>query len=101
VKFVLLFMLAPALAMAESPATAHQPVAEPEPPPVKFVMTHVEALEPQVVRICYLDDGTREIVLPPLSLPIATAPAEASQPQVIRILNADEGTREIVVKPKP
>jgi hypothetical protein len=93
-------MLAASLAMAESPATAPQAAAEAEPPPVKFVMTHVETLEPQVVRICYLDDGTREIVLPPLSLPIATAPAEAGQPQVIRILNADEGVREIVLTPK-
>jgi hypothetical protein len=113
VKFVFLFTLATALATAQPPSTVPQALAEPEPPPVKFSMIHVEALKPQVVRICYLDEGTREIVLPPVSLPVVaqsaqpaaaatpdTIPAEANPPQVIRILNADEGTREIVVTPK-
>jgi hypothetical protein len=107
--FTLAAVFAMASAMAESPATAPQTVAEPEQPPVRFVMTHVESLKPQVVRICYLEEGTREIVLPPISQTIMTGSAQPLGPenaaveevQVIRILNADEGTREIIVTPKP
>jgi hypothetical protein len=33
--------------------------------PVKFEVTHVEASQPQIVRIFNLDEGTREIVLQP------------------------------------
>ncbi len=35
------------------------------PQPVKFEVTHTEASQPQIVRIFNLDEGTREIVLPP------------------------------------
>jgi hypothetical protein len=49
---------APQLAVSPAPALA--------PPAVKFEVTHTEDSAPQIVRIFGLDDGVREIVLPPL-----------------------------------
>jgi hypothetical protein len=49
-----------------TPALTQPTPATPEPPPlVKFDLTHVENGQPQIVRIYGLDEGTREIVLPP------------------------------------
>jgi hypothetical protein len=107
VKFLSLFTLATALALGESPATESKSSAPPEEPAVKFSFTHLEELHPQVVRICYLEEGTREIVLPPIALTVVTgstqlvSPADADQPQVIRIVNTEDGTREIAVTDKP
>jgi hypothetical protein len=56
--------------------------------PVRFEITHVEASQPQIIRIFNLDEGTREIEM------IHVA---ASHPQIIRILNLDEGTLDIVL----
>jgi hypothetical protein len=57
----------PATAPSQPIAVLTQPTAAlPEPPPlVKFDLTHVENGQPQIVRIYGLDEGTREIVLPP------------------------------------
>jgi hypothetical protein len=41
--------------------TAIQQTAE----PVKFEITHVEEREPQIVRIFNLEEGVREIAVPP------------------------------------
>jgi len=57
----------PVVSTVASPAPA--PAAASAPPPeetVKFVITHSEAAEPQIIRIFGLDEGPREIVLPPL-----------------------------------
>ena len=50
------------LEIAAAPRSAAAATTPPE--PVKFKVTHVEAGEPQIVRIFNLDEGTREIVLP-------------------------------------
>ena len=76
---------------------------------MKFAITHVESSKPQIVRICYLDEGTREVVLPPAVVlnPLVSNPgaagekteAEPAEPQIIHISNLDDGGREIVVLP--
>ncbi len=50
------------LEIAAAPRAAAAATTPPE--PVKFKVTHVEASEPQIIRIFNLDEGTREIVLP-------------------------------------
>jgi hypothetical protein len=62
------------------------------PTPVTFEITHVEASQPQIVRIFNLDEGAREIEI---------THVETDEPQIVRILNVDEGTREIVLPPAP
>ena len=71
-------------------ADPRQPSAGPTQPsePVTFAITHVEASQPQIIRIFNLDEGTREIEM---------THVDASHPQVIRILNLDEGTLDIVL----
>ena len=54
-RHVFLIAFAATLATGQSPPTAPQPAK-----PIKFAITHVEASKPQIVRICYLDEGTRE-----------------------------------------
>jgi len=56
--------------------------------PVTFAIIHVEASQPQIIRIFNLDEGTREIEM---------THVEASHPQIVRILNLDEGTLDIVL----
>jgi len=61
--------IAVALQGSAGPQPSEEPklAAEPEQPasPVKFAITHVEAFQPRIIRIFNLDEGTREIVLPP------------------------------------
>jgi len=52
------------IATAPQPASAAV-VASAPPPPVKFEVTHTEDSQPQIIRIFGLDEGVREIVLPP------------------------------------
>jgi hypothetical protein len=103
-----LFLIAFAAACAATQAIAQSPSAmsQPEPAakPVKFSMTHVESSKPQIVRICYLEEGTREVVLPPAVVlnPGASSEkteADPAEPQIIHISNLDDGSREIVVLP--
>jgi hypothetical protein len=97
------------VASAAAPQLDTEPAQSPN--PVLFEITHVEASQPQVIRILYLDEGTREIVLSPvpyvfhhlennptvaLQASSEVTHVDASQSQVIRIFNLDEGTREIV-----
>jgi len=98
-KPLFLLALGAILAAAQSPngpqsPTAPQLTAEPEqlPEPVRFEITHVEAGQPQIVRIFNLDEGTREIKI---------SHVEASHPQVIRICNLDDGTVDIVLPLAP
>lgn len=99
---------APVPVVPAEPAAVLEPAESPN--PVRFEITHVEASQPQVIRILYLEEGTREIVLSPVSYvfhrpennPKAAPQAsleithvDASQSQVIRIFNLDEGAREI------
>jgi hypothetical protein len=54
------------IAAAPQPASAALVAPAPPPPaPVKFEVTHTEDSQPQIVRIFGLDEGVREIVLPP------------------------------------
>jgi hypothetical protein len=101
VKPLFLLALTATLAAAQS---------QPAEPPVKFAITHVESSKPQIVRIYNLDEGVREIVLPPAPVlmsqlpdPLKTEKArvEAGQPQTIVIFNLGEGTREIELSPVP
>ncbi len=71
---------------ADTPQPATGPAQPSE--PVTFAITHVEASQPQIIRIFNLDEGTREIEM---------THVEASHPQVVRILNLDEGTLDIVL----
>ncbi len=115
--------VAASLAFAESPAPepapSPSPAAESTPAPVQptkpvtFTLTHVESSKPQVVRICYLDEGTREIVLPPAvitntlvtnqdgkqSAAVVKQDPDPSEPQIVRISNLDDGNHAIVVEP--
>jgi|HubBroStandDraft_6_1064221.scaffolds.fasta_scaffold854022_1 hypothetical protein len=70
----------------EAPVPAAGPAA------VTFEITHVEASQPQIIRIFNLDEGTREFEI---------THVETDEPQIVRILNPDEGTREIVLPPAP
>jgi hypothetical protein len=102
VKPVLLLVLSATLATAESrpcvaaapqgPAESHAAEPAESPGPVTFAITHVEAGEPQIIRIFNLDEGTREIAITHM---------EASQAQTIRIVNPEEGTVEIVLPSAP
>jgi hypothetical protein len=80
----------PAAASTRPSVPAPQLAAEPA--PVTFEITHVEASQPQIIRIFNLDEGTRVIEI---------THVETNEPQIIRILNPDEGTREIVLPPGP
>lgn len=100
VKLLVLIALAAKLATAGSPAPAPAPPPDPAQPPkpVKFAITHVEDSHPQIVRILYLEEGTREIVLPPRPVSAddpAPAAGQDREPQVVRIVD-DAGDREIV-----
>jgi hypothetical protein len=55
------------IAAAPQPASAAVVASAPPPPaaPVKFEVTHTEDSQPQIIRIFGLDEGVREIVLPP------------------------------------
>lgn len=71
-----------------------------------FKLTHLESTKPQVVRICYLDEGTREIILPPAVVLNPNArpseekkEAEPAEPQIVFISNLDDGNHAIVVDP--
>ncbi len=95
------------IAFAAGSAIAHSPgalkAANAAPPAVTFKMTHMEG-EPMVVRILYLDDGTREIIVPPLPIrsPDAGPAPEQTQPdaaQVIVISNTDQGVQGVVLEP--
>jgi hypothetical protein len=76
-------------------AIAGQQAAE----PVKFELTHVEDREPQIVRIFNLEEGTREIVLPPRFVTVKAEKPSSEGAQPIRIFNLEEGVREIAVPP--
>jgi hypothetical protein len=100
VKTLFLLALGATLAIAEphpnrpqSP-DAPQPSAGPAQPPdsVRFEITHVEAGQPQIIRIFNLDEGTREIPM---------THVEASHPQVIRIFNLDGGTLDLILPLEP
>jgi hypothetical protein len=55
-----------AATLAPTPSAEETSLPPPQPPaPVKFEVTHVEEGQPQIIRIFGLDEGTREIVLPP------------------------------------
>ena len=87
-----------ASAGSPAPVSTPPPEAAQPPKPVKFAITHVEDSHPQIVRILYLEEGTREIVLPPRPVsPDDPAPAadQNREPQVVRIVD-DAGDREIV-----
>lgn len=115
VKPLFLMVLATTLATAGSPPAEPKVTAEPAEPssPVKFAIVHVEAGKPEIVRICYLDEGTREVVVPPApqnASELAPSPnpgkpegnqVEASEPQIVHIFNSGEGNREIVIPPVP
>lgn len=77
---------------SQAPEVPQITAAEQSPDPVTFEITHVEAGQPQIVRIFNLDEGTREIDI---------THVETSEPQIVRILNPDEGTHEIVLPPTP
>jgi hypothetical protein len=49
----------------QQPPEAPPLTAEPEPTssPARFEITHVEAIQPRIIRILNLDEGPREIVL--------------------------------------
>jgi hypothetical protein len=70
----------------------------------------VEASKPQVVRIFNLDEGPREIVLPPAPILVSElsdpprsekAHSDAGKPQTVVIFNLGEGTREIELSTQP
>jgi hypothetical protein len=100
VKLVFLLALGATLSIAAphpnwtQAADTPQPSTGPAQPsePVTFAITHVEAGQPQIIRIFNLDEGTREIEM---------THVEASHPQVIRILNLDEGTLDIILPLEP
>ena len=100
-QFLFLIALAAAAKrQSASPPLPAEPIQPPE--PVRFEITHVEASQPQFIRIFNLYKGTREIVLPPANLLQAEKThIEANHPQPIRILNLGEGTREIALPPAP
>ena len=96
VKPLFLLALGATLATAhpiwpQSPDAPPPPAESAQPPdPVKFEISHVEAGQPQIIRIFNLDEGTREIKM---------THVEASQPQVVRIFNLDEGVLDLVLPP--
>ena len=109
-KLWFLVMLATGLAAGESPQAAPQPApqvasAALQPgKPVTFAITHSESTKPQVVRILYLDEGTREIILPPAPVTTAESPKPPDQPppdqpQVVLILNSEDGAQVVVLPP--
>jgi hypothetical protein len=102
VKPLLLIALWASLATAQSPVQPSNPVS--------FKITHVEASKPQIIRIYNLDEGTREIVLPPAAVLLSELADSrksektrvvAGEPQTIVIFNLGEGTREIELSPVP
>ena len=69
-------------------------------PEVTFKMTHLEG-EPLIVRIRYLEEGTREIKVPPV--PIQSPGAGGSleqgdQPQIVLITNTEDGVQGVLVQ---
>ena len=103
-KLLLLIALAASSATAQSPGEPIQPSN-----PVSFKITHVEASKPQVIRIYNLDEGIREIVLPPAPVLLSELTDQrrsekthgATEPQTIVIFNLGEGTREVELSPVP
>ena len=79
--------------VALAAALAGKSPSLPSPEPVTFEITHAEAGEPQIARILYLDEGTRESILQPPA-PVVTDP---QLPQPVRIVNADESGTLILV----